>query len=357
MDQDSSTIADQSSVSEIKRRQNINCGLTVISDPAFNFFLELDRTKQLETVDNLNEHGADFVIFMKDKLQNDEALHELWSNLFSIRNDVTQMMYAEVVQKFLNMSNAQFQREFKHSLRTEKKEAHRKQIKISKSEKNRQFNIGDITKDSSLKKIASNRRLQSEIEADSKFLNKFTKAGLASLCQMHAIKYRKASKKESLIGALQDHILCCNQVENPDMSSSNKHTNSSSPPNHEQGPNLSTGSQPSEYPTSVEPQPSTSSAGDFRPYPEEIQNSKTKRKNTTRQNKLLKARQEKRKCIKWPCGLCGESCLDDCIECNACTCWHHFDCLGATGDEPEFEAEVWLCKGCLEGGETVEDWC
>ena len=165
MDQDSSTIADQSSVSEIKRRQNINCGLTVISDPAFNFFLELDRTKQLETVDNLNEHGADFVIFMKDKLQNDEALHELWSNRFSIRNDVAQMMYAEVVQKFLNMSNAQFRREFKRSLRTEKKEAHRKQIKISKSEKNRQFNIRDITKDSSLKKIASNRRLQSEIEA------------------------------------------------------------------------------------------------------------------------------------------------------------------------------------------------
>ena len=107
VDQDSSTIADQSSVLEIIRRQNINCRLTVISDPAFNFFLELDRrTKQLETVHNLNEHGANFVIFMKDELLCDETLHELWSNLFSIPNDVTQMMYAEVVQKFLNMSNA-----------------------------------------------------------------------------------------------------------------------------------------------------------------------------------------------------------------------------------------------------------
>ena len=106
VDQDSSTIADQSSVLEIIRRQN-NCRLTVISDPAFNFFLELDRrTKQLETVHNLNEHGANFVIFMKDELLCDETLHELWSNLFSIPNDVTQMMYAEAVQKFLNMSNA-----------------------------------------------------------------------------------------------------------------------------------------------------------------------------------------------------------------------------------------------------------
>ena len=52
----------------------------------------------------------------------------------------------------------------------------------------------------------------------------------------------------------------------------------------------------------------------------------------------------------FPCKKCGIDCADDCVQCDKCNVWIHYDCAKLTDDEIEFynipENKFFCCKRC-----------
>ncbi|KAJ8026208.1 hypothetical protein HOLleu_33992 [Holothuria leucospilota] len=59
-----------------------------------------------------------------------------------------------------------------------------------------------------------------------------------------------------------------------------------------------------------------------------------------------KGKGKKLKRVQWPCGGCRNECSMDCVCCDSCSIWFHYQCLGLYGDEAELEEEEWFCPGC-----------
>ncbi|KAJ8026206.1 hypothetical protein HOLleu_33988 [Holothuria leucospilota] len=59
-----------------------------------------------------------------------------------------------------------------------------------------------------------------------------------------------------------------------------------------------------------------------------------------------KGKGKKSKRVQWPCGGCCNECSVDCVCCDSCSIWFHYQCLGLNGDEAELEGEEWLCSEC-----------
>jgi len=47
--------------------------------------------------------------------------------------------------------------------------------------------------------------------------------------------------------------------------------------------------------------------------------------------------------IMWPCGICGNNCVDQSVACDGCDTWYHFICIHV--DEDELPDE-WFCNSC-----------
>ncbi|CAC5403194.1 unnamed protein product [Mytilus coruscus] len=181
---------------EIERKQNIRRGLTHASDKCIDFFIELDvKVQKLQTSANLNIHGSKFPNFIKNVLRNDKDLKSTWTHLFlefrkEVSSDILDSVFEEILDRYTLMSIAQLRKEYLEKKHTRKLEATRKQIKLrTEGKKSNPCTMETIKNDTSSKKMASHRRLQSELLSNVTFLKtNFKKTELNVLCLAYNMK-------------------------------------------------------------------------------------------------------------------------------------------------------------------------
>ncbi|KAK3093385.1 hypothetical protein FSP39_014871 [Pinctada imbricata] len=285
------------SLHETCRRQNIRKGLTHISDDCFNFFKTLDReVRKLESNANLQLHGKNFPLFQKTELSNMPSVTTEWKELFvqcdvNVQASFIHEIFAEVIEKYLRMSNAQLRKDYMTSQHLKKSEATRKQIKMrTETAMKTVFNMTTIMNDTSNQKIISHRRLQSEVMKSNKFLvDKFKKTELQTLCAFYGVSYKSQQTKNALSEALIPVITAADNMDS--------HTATVSS-------------------TSCEPSSSGHVSGN-------------KRKRTV---------------TEYPCGVCLHDASSNSVGCDRCDKWFHGVCVGE--DLDALSDSEWFCPKC-----------
>ena len=134
----------QGSLYEVERKQNIRKSLCNITDHSILFFHRLDEEiRKLETVHKMNVLSKLFYDFIDAELMSNQSLFQLWSDMFVDQSSnteectvtPTETIHSLFVQKYLRMSSAQFLRDYLRKLKTQKEEAHHKQIRMSTGKK------------------------------------------------------------------------------------------------------------------------------------------------------------------------------------------------------------------------------
>lgn len=281
-------------LSETIRRQNFRKGLTHITDSAFKFFIEFDNlVRGLQNKANINVHGKNIGTYLSERVLNSVALYKLWQNLFQDYETSTgttvqemgveehiRLLYKEVVQKYLKMSISQLRRDYLQEQKIKKAEATRKQIQMRTQHRTKGvFNFKTIESDVTVNKVASHKRLQSDIISDKTFLQKFTKVELDKLCKFYQFKTMQ-SKKELVI-----------------------------------------------------------KLGDF------IREANGMKLNVTEQAETSEPqKRQRKKKIKWPCGVCDKDASNNSVGCDKCEQWYHGKCVNIhdLSDLPD----TWFCSSC-----------
>ncbi|KAJ8026204.1 hypothetical protein HOLleu_33986 [Holothuria leucospilota] len=73
---------------------------------------------------------------------------------------------------------------------------------------------------------------------------------------------------------------------------------------------------------------------------------KTGKRTMNKKKGKGKGKVKKSKRVQWPCGGCHNECSMDCVCCDSCSIWFHYQCLELYGDEAELEEEEWFCPEC-----------
>lgn len=372
---------DQASLEITKIRQNKTGGLTNITDEAYEFFTDLDVcVRSLETRENLHLHGSDFYTYVFDHVLNDKNISKKWSDLFHlldpneeviypqaestivqdrhpvmsallsssttvehvsatevkqptasysitdhedkgrVHTGIVSSLYREVCTKYVRMSSGQFRRQYMREIKADKQEAHRKQIRMRKSERATTFNFDTISSDKTKSKISTHRRLQAEIEADSQFLEKgkvFAKKHLLALCNAYSVKASKSFTNAKLAEVLTKSIIDAKEITFPEY----LFTESEGTGDSTQDVNV--------------------------PVVQEIQkvqgNTSGKRVNKGKG----KGKAKKSKTVEWPCGVCYLECENNAIECDLCDTWYHYECVQLDDNKVKyFENRDWYCSSC-----------
>lgn len=291
-------------------------------------------------------------------------------------DNIVKYLHKQICTKFIRMSSGQFRKQFLRELKTEKHEAHRKQIRMKKQKKGEMpnvFNFESIQADKTLDKIASHRRLQAEIEFDQNTLtNKFNKTNLIALCNAYDVKCSQSMTKATLLGALVPNVSTAMNITNPHcldpLSSMSSKADEIQETEYQSGDpegkrvtiKERKGSESTEIETtssSAEPsfiQPSTMSST-----AREEQGSKNeqdslmvgqgKRKGKSKGAKKGKGRApaKKPKIVEYPCGVCSLEADDDSIGCDKCYTWYHFVCVDLTEDDvAQLTGKNWKCDFC-----------
>lgn len=63
---------------------------------------------------------------------------------------------------------------------------------------------------------------------------------------------------------------------------------------------------------------------------------------------ITRAAGKKTPAVKYPCGICAKTCLQNTVLCETCNKWHHYQCANLTGNEPALaeNAPAWECVSC-----------
>ena len=291
-----------SSLKETARKQNVKSSLTNITDNAYHFFLSLDtKIRQVESYQYAQIHGEDMYKRIRESLQCDCNLWNMWFDLLKCEEKVDEVparkLFDEVVQKFLRMSCAQFRRDFLQDLKLKKEEAHRKQIQMKQGKSGcvSKWNFASIVQDVTLNKISSHRRLQAELLQNKNHLidGPFSKEHLTKLSKSYGLSVTGRSTKKTLAATLSLTIPSVEGVIHPfflsdgplrDMSSDHIDTQSAQA---------------------------------------------SKRSKT----------------VEFPCGVCRKECKMNTVQCDQCEKWYHGKCvhvnIASVTDDEE-----WLCPDC-----------
>ena len=153
------------SLYDVSRKQNVNRGLTNISDELFKFFISLsEKTLSIMTTEKLNKHGRDFFENSKLEIMNNEDLLQSFSTVvqsqcmgsvtsrhteINVLKNVIKIIFYKIVKTFLLIIVAQFRKDVLDLFNIEKKMAHRKQIRVSskkdsKKSKVEERNVNEI---------------------------------------------------------------------------------------------------------------------------------------------------------------------------------------------------------------------
>ena len=133
---------DPGSLYDIYRKQNINRGLTNISDNLFHFFLNLSQVAlTLMTTENFNKHGRDFFEHSKKELSENQDLLRQFSSVIQSQcvnleesNTTRRILvniFKKIVKSYLMILVSQFRKDLLDLYNVEKKMAHRKQIRVT----------------------------------------------------------------------------------------------------------------------------------------------------------------------------------------------------------------------------------
>ena len=380
--------SDPASLEETKRRQNAIGSLTNITDLAFNFFTNLDKTiRSLETRENINLHGTDFYTYISQQILEDKVLLKQWQDMFkenSLAPSVQSLnpvlskllstqisstsvdtipqaspidsLYNEICSKYLRMSSGQYRKQFLREIKTEKQEAHRKQIRMRKAKKGQDkiiFGFDFIISDITDSKIASHRRLQAEVEYDDSYLeNKFTKTELTRLCEAYQVKYVKSATKKNINRALNVKLLETVTIPRPEYLNMIPITVSTDADNSSMSELPETSKESEELNDAsvshVDDRQNANNSNEEQG-PSTRPESKSCGKGKRKGKEKGKGKAKSMKKIEYPCGVCFMECYDNCIACEETSCetWYHFDCIGLTDDDLKMlEGKEWHCDNC-----------
>ena len=400
------TSTDANSLSYIEMRQNKRQSLTNVSDAAFDYFRKLDaHIIALETRENMVLHGKQLYTFIETELINDETLKFDFHQLYSTKDEgiysVIDGIFVEIIQRYINMSAGQLRREYIRELKAEKEEAHRKQIRMTKSKFVNKFNMSSIVHDTTEQKVASHHRLLYEMQTNKDyFMVTYTVNELKMLCSAYDITCPPRIKKANIIALLQA-IEACSGMPKPQMlGMSSEHLSPSSSTTYdsqlqstsdrsETDPDLPCTSRPTGDKTGSkrvhlndetdsvtmvtmntcnETEAETiSTSGEY-----ETMSTSTNTTTTTTSPsttalestqaatcsstlsatlsplppKRKKKAARKSETVNWPCGVCGINCICDSVCCDKCQNWYHFWCIGLHGESEELGEEQWFCQHC-----------
>ena len=133
----------QLSLAETERKQNEGCGLTHITNEAYEFFLLLaSKASALDNIQNLHRHGSKLFLMVFTNLQNDEVLLQKWFALFSLlsADSLTEdeddlmsslvLLFEEIVHHYLKIVHATLRKNFKETASVKKTKALRTNIAV-----------------------------------------------------------------------------------------------------------------------------------------------------------------------------------------------------------------------------------
>ena len=134
------------SLKETARRQNLQHGLTSITDNCFDFFFSLNRINtQHQTVHNLKIFGPDCLNKTKEAALTNMGLKQCWDNLFEkykvldaatqVTADIRQALFEDIVIRFLRIGNNQFRKNSIRKIGKTKTESLRKKVVVEKSKR------------------------------------------------------------------------------------------------------------------------------------------------------------------------------------------------------------------------------
>ena len=220
--------SDPASLATIEMHQNERHSLITVTDEAFVFFTQLDQTiYSLETKENMAIHGKELYTYIENEVSNDDNMKAQFNKLFEIdashsetvfSKQIIEDLYREIIVRYRNMSAGQLRKEYVTQIKTEKEEAHRKQIRMTKTKADTVFNMKTILNDNTSNKIASHRRLQSEMAKSKDYLmSTFTVRDLKSLCKGYDVLCPARSRKAAIVEMLGNKILTCNQLPKPQL--------------------------------------------------------------------------------------------------------------------------------------------
>jgi len=207
------------------------------------------------------------------------------------------------------------------------------------------FNFSNLLNDTTVDKIASHRRLQAEIENDPNSLeNIFKKKEIITLCNAYQVPCSKSMTKYSLCKDLASKIITSSSLPIPAhfdpkalLAADEVGVESESTSQE------AIGEQPA-----AEPLPSSSGNQDHSHRVSEPKVGKGKRKGKAKgKGRALSKRPKPAAVEEFPCGTCSLECVDECVFCEDCKLWFHFDCVGVTEETIELlVGKNWYCSIC-----------
>ena len=313
-------------------------GLTVLNTGVGNFFVELDdKIVMLERNENLALYGKNLYNYIDKELGNDEALIDKFNALFpkEKQGDMIDDLYNEIILRYRNMSAGQLRHKYLRELKTEKVEAHRKEVKIrAKVKKYSYGTFCDDMKDS--EPLKAHLGLQYQIIGNPDILSapSFTVRQLKILCQAYGVTC-KARLKAHIAETLTKTIMTSTCIPHPEEIKKAETVISSTDPTEVSANQVlaeaSASTGLAEASTSTQVTCTLPNTADI------LMPSAPKKKKTD---------DTCRPTCSYPCGICMKQCDDACVACDHCDTWFHFHCLNIQGDEPELDEEKWFCHNC-----------
>jgi hypothetical protein len=225
-------------------------------------------------------------------------------------------------------------------LKVKKKEAHRKQIRISskKSDKNSKISEKIVDEQPQAKNNKSFKKTNDskKVKSSSKILDNSDNDHSQAKTKKSYKKSKDSKKVKSSSKITDDSDNEQSQAKTKNSckkSKDSRNTKTSKKQIHPKQKKRSTKSsknksltisQPEDLIEMCVPEASTSTAPIVR----------TRRAHSTVQT------------VQYPCSVCSDDCSDNCVQCDGCEAWTHFECLGLSGTEEELGEDEWLCPFC-----------
>lgn len=234
------------SIIDVKRKQNLSCGLTNISDNTFEFFLELEKIRiPLYSEDQLRIHGQNMLQHIHSTVLKNEKLFSLWTSLFSklqtsmftldsdsddcslIVSDMIDgasaivCLFEDIVQSYLRVTDSEYRKKLLEDIGQKKSMELRKKV-LTKGKAQTSTTNTDISIDALLKTTCSNReayhlKLKAALLENSGILNTFKRKELLILGKFYNTKLKQSDKKEVQCDILRNAILKSEKMPNPDV--------------------------------------------------------------------------------------------------------------------------------------------
>lgn len=248
------------SLSDTFRKQNQSCGLTNITDPAFEFFRDLE-SRRIPLYTDFQEYGQEIFKHVEDSVTKNTDLFTQFASLISQSGYITssekfgpdpgvpatassdmcepdvdvhitinsltksvdclEALYEDVVHSYLSVTDNEFRRNMLSELGHKKQMEHRKKVLTKQSKvqaRTSTVSMESIEKDNSAGKELSHLKLKSLVLEKESSLMSFTRKDLISIGKLYGLQL--SEKKNIMITQLATKIKASNSMATtgPDIS-------------------------------------------------------------------------------------------------------------------------------------------